>query len=85
MSTARWRHQTCDVPMDSVRVFHAGLSGMDVQLGSEVLWVESEAHFDDLVARAKQGFSSLPPRRCLPPRTDGMTANLAGSCWGENE
>lgn len=82
MSTARWRHQTSDVPLTSVQVFHAGISGMDVQLGSQVLWVESLGHFEDLVAMVMLGFHNLPPRRTVQARTDNLSlADVSGSCY----
>lgn len=73
--------------MDTVNVFHGFPAGFDVQLGVRVLRVDSEAHFDDLVVKAKQGFANLPPRRQIPARTDGVkptdytTVNCSGACF----
>jgi hypothetical protein len=86
VSTATVRFKTSDVPLSSIAVFHAGIEGMDIQLGPLLLGVDSPQYWEDFVERVRQCFAALPPRRCLPPRTDGMTANLAGSCYsGEPE
>jgi hypothetical protein len=87
VSVASWRLKTAQVPLTTVGVFHAGLSGMDVQLGNLVLWVESAAHWDDINSMVKLRFAELPERRTIPTRTDSLlpTVNLSGACYEGDE
>jgi hypothetical protein len=88
VSTARWRHQSADVPLDTVTVYPPYVSrrgGFDVQLGSQVLWVESLSHWQDINEKVLAAFTSLPAVRGVPARKDGMKANVAGACWGDDE
>jgi hypothetical protein len=89
--TATWRLANTQVPMNTVTV-HRCPEGFDVQLGTLLLRVDSQQHWEDLTAKVSASFASLPPRRPIPlPRTDSVkptdytTVNCSGACWGEEE